>query len=437
MGRELFGTDGIRGVAGEYPLDQSGAEQVGRAVGVHFAKPDEVVLLGWDPRESSAMIVDALTKGLVAVGVHVEQLGILPTPGLAFLTREDKAAKAGIMVTASHNPYTDNGIKVFSSEGSKLPDDTEEKLNTLINGTIEDRGKGRSTDSRGKVKAYEDFLVRSFGDISLYGTRLAIDSANGATSGIASHVFRRLSATVVGLFDQPDGRNINDRCGATDTARLRQLVIQLKVTAGIAFDGDGDRLMLIDEKGRLLTGDHILYILALSNNYPKVVGTVMSNMGLENALHEHNIKLERTAVGDRYVLEKLLADELPLGAEQSGHVILPELLSTGDGLLAAVQVFRQLKLSGKSLADWYDELELLPQAMINLDLADKTVLERHDIVNFIDAQTTELGDQGRLVIRASGTQPQVRIMVEASDAHQRAQKIAEQLDKLIKTPAHA
>lgn len=432
MDRALFGTDGIRGTAGTYPLDKTGAEQIGKAIGAYFAKPGEVILIGSDPRESSDMLVTAVSAGLVAQGIVVENVGVIPTPGLAYLTREREGAKAGVMITASHNPYTDNGIKIFSGSGGKLDDNVETELNKLIMSKIEDRQAGQIVDCTSCLKDYEDFLVHSVGDMTFYGMRIATDSANGATSGVIRRVLKRLSTEPATLFDQPDGKNINDHCGATNTSRLQQLVIQLKMQAGIAFDGDGDRVIMIDEKGRQLTGDHILYILAVSNKFERIVGTVMSNQGLETALQNHGISLERTAVGDRYVLEVLLKDDLKLGGEQSGHIILTDLLSTGDGMLAALQVLKHVQASGKSLAQWHDEIELLPQSLVNITVANKKLLESKEVLDFVEAQTKELGDNGRILIRPSGTEPKARVMVEASDAIERAQKAAEQLEALLK-----
>jgi phosphoglucosamine mutase len=431
MGRQLFGTDGIRGLAGQYPLDQAGAEQVGRAVGVQFAEPGQQVVIGCDPRESSADLVEALVTGLTAVGVDVTLAGVLPTPGLAYVTREGSEFMAGIMVTASHNLYQYNGIKVFDAHGDKLPDNAEAALNKLIKEGVNERGQGDSTSDDQLIKNYEDFLVRSAGDLQLDHLAVAIDTANGAASGLAERIFSRLGAQVTPLSDKPNGRNINAGCGTTDTAALRQIILQDKLDIGIAVDGDADRLSLLDAQGRPVIGDHLMYLLAVAGGLNGVVATVMSNLGLEQALAKHSIKLERAQVGDRYVLEALERTGFHLGGEQSGHLILPELLKTGDGLLAAVQIVRVLVTGSKSLAEWRDEVTLLPQALVNIPLVDMSRLDEADVQTFIRDQSERLDGTGRLLIRPSGTEPLVRVMVEAPEAQKLAESIAAELEGLI------
>jgi phosphoglucosamine mutase len=429
MSSQLFGTDGIRGPAGVYPLDQAGMVQIGKAIGSYFAQPGEVILVGWDPRESSESLVDSLVGGLAAMGATVHKLGVIPTPGLAYLTKRLKAT-AGIIVTASHNPYTDNGVKIFTPDSRKLSDDAQAGLNELVTQEIAKLGSGKVTNDSAAISTYEDFLIASAQSVSLKGMRIGTDSANGATSGIAARVFEKLEAQVVPLFDRPDGRNINVACGATDTKALQAAVQEQSLNAGAAFDGDGDRVMLIDEKGRELTGDHILYILAVAGRQKGVVATIMSNRGLETALKKHGIDFYRTAVGDRSVLQGLDKTGFTLGGEQSGHIIISEYTSTGDGLLAAIRVLALAITSGKSLSAWYDELVLVPQALVNIPFTDKSLLERPDIQAFIKTQTAKLDGESRLSIRPSGTEPKVRIMVEAQDADKKAQAIAEQLAKL-------
>jgi phosphoglucosamine mutase len=431
MSSQLFGTDGIRGPAGVYPLDDAGLRQIGKAVGAYFTEPGDTVLVGWDPRESSETLVASVVKGLVSMSVHVRKVGVIPTPGLAYLTKQLEA-KVGVMITASHNPYTDNGVKVFTPDGRKLPDDAQAGLNDQIGKDMPERGPGKAEEDLHAAGAYEDFLVRCAGGASFDGLRVALDSANGATSGIAARVFGKLGADTTALFDNPDGRNINVECGATDTKALQTAVRKQGLDAGIAFDGDGDRVMLVDEKGRELTGDHVLYILAVASKQKGVVATIMSNRGLETALEQHAIGFRRTAVGDRSVLQGLDEAGFELGGEQSGHIIISEYAATGDGLLAAVRVLALVIASGKTLAEWYDELVLVPQALVNVPLTDKSVLERSDIQAFIDEQAAELGDSGRLLIRPSGTEPKARVMVEAPDAQQRAQMIADKLINLTK-----
>jgi phosphoglucosamine mutase len=430
MSRELFGTDGIRGVAGEYPLTAEGALQVGKAVGAYFAKPGDTILVGRDPRESSDALAAGVVAGLNAMGVNTQLLDVLPTPGLAYLTRTSDA-KAGVMITASHNPYTDNGIKVFSSEGGKLPDDTEAKLNALIDSEIPASGHGQPVKLV-HVRAYEAFLATSTGGVLFGGANIILDTANGATSGYAARAFAALGAKVTALSDQPDGRNINENCGATHTEPLQEAVKAHPGTIGAAFDGDGDRVMMVDEQGRVLTGDHLLYILAVTGGQKEVIATLMSNMGLEIALQKHGIKLRRVAVGDRYVLEALDQTGLALGGEQSGHIILHGIAPTGDGMLAAIQVLRAVRESGRTLAEWRDEITELPQKLVNFPITDKSALKRADIQAYIEAESAKLGATGRLNVRPSGTEPIARVMVEAPDATERAQTIANHLQQLIK-----
>lgn len=432
MSRQLFGTDGIRGPAGAYPFDAEGMLQIGKAVGTYFLKPGGKVLIGWDPRESSPVLAEAAVKGLSAAGAEIHRLGVIPTPGLAYLTSRLKAG-AGVIITASHNPYTDNGVKVFTPDGRKLSDDDQAGLNDLIGGRIEDRAGGTAADDTAAVKAYEEFLAASAGSVSFSGLRIAVDTANGATSGIAGRVFSALGAEVTALYDKPDGRNINEACGATDPSALQAAVRKQGLDAGVAFDGDGDRVIMVDAEGRQLSGDHLLYILAIAGGHRGVAATVMSNQGLETALKEHGIGLKRTPVGDRSVLAAMDDTGYRLGGEQSGHIIISDYSPTGDGMLAAILTLAAAIASGRTLASWRDELKLLPQALMSVPLPDKTLLERSDIRSFIEAENAGLGGNGRLNVRASGTEPKVRVMVEAPDAEERARRIAHELTKLVRT----
>jgi phosphoglucosamine mutase len=435
MSRALFGTDGLRGLAGQYPLDQAGAVRIGQAIGMHFAQSGERVVMAHDPRESSTGLVEALVQGLTAVGVNVTLVGVMPTPGLAYLTREGSEFVAGVMVTASHNPVEYNGVKVFDRHGDKLTDETESALNQLIETELAPRGSGTLQRDAALITDYEDFLVHSAEGVDFSQLRLAVDSANGAASGLAGRVFKRLGATITPLFETPDGQNINADCGATHPEALSHEVVSHKLDLGIALDGDADRLIMIDGQGRTVNGDYLLYLLALSRQLKGVVATVMSNFGLEQTLRQQHIDLERVDVGDRYVLEGLQRTGFRLGGEQSGHIIFPELLATGDGLLAAVQTVRALSDSGKSLAAWRDELQLLPQALVNIKLTDKTLLDRAAVQIFIKAQTDQLADQGRILIRPSGTEPLARVMVEAPEAQAMAERIAEELEVLLNKEA--
>lgn len=431
MSRELFGTDGVRGIAGRYPLDTAGAHQIGKAIAIQFAQVGDTVVIGADTRESSTDLVQAVASGLRSMGVNVVFAGVIATPGLAYVTQQHEQFVAGVMITASHNPYQYNGIKVFASDGGKLSDETEAKLNDLIRSEIADRGTGTFEEKFDLRTEYQDFLVASVQGQNFANMQLAVDMANGATSGYAAAVFEKVGARVTPLFDAPNGKNINQACGATHVQALQKKVVENKLDAGIAFDGDADRLMLVDAQGRVLTGDHSMYILAVAYNIPVVVATVMSNLGLENSLATKGITLERTAVGDRYVLERLEHIGAQLGGEQSGHIIMPTIHKTGDGLLAALQILRAVQTSGKSLQEWRDELVLLPQALVNIELGDKTLLESPDIKTYISTQLSVLGNQGRLLIRPSGTEPLVRVMVEAADAQVRAEKISSELRALL------
>ncbi len=428
MSRQLFGTDGIRGPVGTYPLTDEGMLQIGKAVGSYFTGPG-TVLVGWDPRESSEELVRLLVQGLAGVGTDVCKVGVVPTPGLAYLARA-RQAKAGVMITASHNPYTDNGVKVFTPDGRKLSDKDQAGINDLIDKDIPDSSDGTVTDDGSAIRVYEDLLINSADDVSFKGISIALDSANGATSGIAEHVFKALGADVTPMNDGPDGQNINVKCGATDPASLQDLVANKGLDAGAAFDGDGDRVIMVDARGRQLTGDHILYILAVTGGHRGVAATIMSNQGLETGLERRGIRLERTPVGDRSVLSALDSTGFTLGGEQSGHIIMPRLSPTGDGLLAAISVLAACEKTGKTLDQWYDELELLPQALVSIPFPDKHLLESKNVQDFLADESAKLAGKGRLNVRASGTEPKVRVMVEAPDADKRAQGIADDLIKL-------
>lgn len=435
MSRDLFGTDGVRGKAGIYPLDEQGVRHIGMAIGAHFLGDNKKILIGHDTRESSSKIVNDLINALIDMGSEVINIGVISTPGLAYLTREEGDAAAGIMVTASHNTFEYNGIKVFNSSGGKLTDEIETTLNKLINQDLEKKIPGTAANNTDLVHKYEDFLEKAIPDLTLNEFSIAIDTANGAATGIAERVLRRLGADVTPLFDKPNGRNINDNCGATHTEALAKCVTTNQLSLGIALDGDADRVILIDDKGRDVKGDYILYILAVCDGHQGVVATVMSNLGFEKALSKKNIKLVRTDVGDRYVLDGLAKTGYRLGGEQSGHIINADLLLTGDGLLAAILLLDAIKKSGKSLSAWCDEITPFPQAMVNVQLEDKNRLNDPDILQFINQESASFDGDGRLLIRPSGTEPVVRVMVEANDAENRAQEIASKLEALLQKGA--
>lgn len=446
MARRYFGTDGIRAEAGTYPLNELGAYRIGKSIGQYFSQNSDqkspYIVLGRDPRESSPMLEKAIVKGLSEAGVHVQLIGVIPTPGLMYLAGETDAI-AGVMITASHNPYTDNGVKVVSGDGKKLPDEIEEAIDQLLVAQIEaDEPAGdenivlvdETLNDPQTIEVlhqqYEDFLYASAGGMRLDGMKLAVDTANGATSGYAQRLFTKLGAEVTAMSDQPDGKNINVECGATHTEAMQNKVKELGLDAGVAFDGDGDRLMMSDGQGRQLSGDNVMYILAVATDQKAVVATAMSNMGLENALGEQGIELLRADVGDRYVLEMLGDKGYTLGGEQSGHIIMLDQAKTGDGMLAAVQVLKHVKASGKSLAEWGEEVTVLPQKIVNIRVSDKSLISRPEIQQFLADQQIKFGTSGRLNIRPSGTEPLIRVMVESANAEEQAQAIADELSKL-------
>ncbi len=432
MSRTLFGTDGVRGIAGVYPLDDSGVANIARAIGTQFAAVGESIAVGCDTRESSERLVSRICEGLQGVGVNAQFLGVIPTPGLAYVTKEHATFAAGIMVTASHNPYEFNGIKVFDRAGGKLPDEAEEELNRDIIEGVPDRGMGTYSETPELAKTYEDFLVRSGEGLNLTGVRLAFDGANGAAYALGATVFRRLGAEVVTMADTPNGRNINDRCGATDTTALQHLVQRSNSSVGIAVDGDADRIILVDERGRVCDGDHILYTLAVGQGKKSLVATVMSNLGTEQALQSHGIRMERTVVGDRYVLDRMLETGDTLGGEQSGHIILTDRTTTGDALLAAVQVLRVIAASEKTLAEWRDAVTMLPQTLVNFHIEDKSKLSSPEVTDYVQVKTAELGDSGRILVRPSGTEPLARVMVEAPGAEALAAEMAQHIQELVR-----
>lgn len=431
MSRELFGTDGVRGLANEYPLDDAGSEAIGRAVGTYFAKAGQQIVIACDTRESSERIVRQVAKGLQGVGVRVVFIGVLPTPGLAYITAQHDNFVAGVMITASHNPYEFNGVKVFGPDGGKLPDDTEEKVSHDIAHGVPDRSGGSYEARPELAQEYEDFLVASAGGASFSNMHLVVDAAHGAAFGVAARVFERLRARVTPLAVSPNGRNINVASGATDPSAAQQLVVSGQADLGIVLDGDADRLILIDHLGRVFDGDHILYLLAVGLEKTTVVATVMSNLGAEQALAAHSIAMVRTAVGDRYVLEYMVEHGDTLGGEQSGHIIMTDLSTTGDGLLAAVQVLCVLKNSGKSLAAWNEEVETVPQALVNFRIEDKMRLNIPEVQDYIRVKSAELGNTGRILVRPSGTEPLARVMVEAPNANDLAQEMATHIAELV------
>ena len=417
----LFGTDGVRGVANK-DLTPELALRLGRAAGHVLGGPGHSVLIGRDTRRSGRMLEGALAAGLCSVGMEVRLVGHVPTPGLAFLAKTNGYV-AGVVISASHNPAPDNGIKFFDHRGLKLPDRVEDEIEKGM-GDQEalprptEGGIGLVGDARGLVKAYEDFLVSKAP--RLEGLRIVLDCANGSTYRVAPPVFAHAGAEVVTLFDTPDGLNINDHCGSTYPAALRRAVVERKADAGFAFDGDGDRVVIADEKGGLHDGD---FVLALAARHfarhgrlsPKlVVGTVMTNGGMEATLARDGIRLERTQVGDRYVWEAMERLDAQFGGESSGHVIFREYATTGDGILTALEVLHLMAAEGRPLSALGAEIEFWPQVTENVRAARRR--EWEEVRGFKDAYDrarANLGSTGRLVVRPSGTEPVLRITVEA------------------------
>lgn len=431
MQKSYFGTDGIRGKAGVYPLDQAGAEAVGAAVGAFFVGSGDHIIVGGDTRESSSMLIEAVAKGIRSAGIDAVNLGVIPTPGLAYVAR-NTTATAAIMISASHNPYYDNGIKIFSGEGDKLSDEQEAQITQIFTqkSDVTNSDAGELSSSADLADLYTDFLASEF-KADKANISVVIDCANGATSLLAEKVFKPLCKELQIIHNNPDGRNINDHCGATDLASLQKIIVDESHDLGIAFDGDGDRLMLVDANGQIKNGDHILYILGTQKAYSTVVATTMSNLGLEQSLAKENIQLIRVNVGDRYVLEEMAKGGFKLGGEQSGHIIVKPAQTTGDGMLAAIKIMEIMATTGQPLDKLSEDLQIFPQAIVNIELNDRTIIDRPEFIDFVAAKSDEIGPSGRIVIRASGTEPLLRIMIEADSVDELAAQIAKQAAELI------
>lgn len=423
MGK-YFGTDGIRGVANE-GLTPELAFKIGRAAGYVLTKDREgsKVLIGKDTRLSGYMLEGALVSGLLSIGVEVMRLGVISTPGVAYLTKANKA-DAGIMISASHNPMEDNGIKIFGPDGFKLTDEQEEEIeqlldqeDTLPRPTGEDIGVTNNYFEGGQK--YLSYLKETV-DRDFDGIHVVVDCAHGATSSLATHLFADLEADIQSIGSSPNGRNINKDVGSTHPGALQEFVKEKGADVGLAFDGDGDRLIAVDENGELVDGDKILFICAKYMNEKgfltknTVVSTVMSNLGFYKALEEHDIQSVQAAVGDRYVMEAMREGGFNLGGEQSGHIIFLEFSTSGDGMLSALQLVNVMKATGKKLSELASEITILPQVLKNVRVEDqKKAMEAEDIQSVITAVEAELGENGRVLVRPSGTEPLVRVMVEA------------------------
>ena len=437
MKRKYFGTDGVRGRVGQYPITPDFVLKLGMAAGkVLSRRKGGKVIIGKDTRLSGYMLEAALESGFSAAGVSTVLLGPMPTPAISYLTKAFRA-DLGVVISASHNPYYDNGIKFFSREGTKLPDEVELEIEKMLESDIDlaDSAEfGRAYRQEDAPGRYIEFCKSSFANhMSLSGLKIVIDCANGATYHVAPMVFRELGAKVITIGDRPDGININDGVGSTHPEALIEKVLAAKADLGIAFDGDGDRVMMVDSHGHLLDGDALLYIIAKDRfEHNKlnggVVGTLMSNLGLELALKREGIEFTRSAVGDRYVMETLLAKKWNLGGENSGHIICLNYVSTGDGIVSALQVLKAAIRQGKSLEDLVRSLDMFPQELVNLRLsAGFDALSDEKVLSEVKAVENELGSRGRVLLRKSGTEPVVRVMVEGEDreyVHRLAQRIS-------------
>ena len=427
MSKKYFGTDGIRGKVGEHPITADFMLKLGWAAGqvlTRHAQGKKRVLIGKDTRVSGYMFESALEAGLIAAGVDVDMLGPMPTPAIAYLTRAFRAS-AGIVISASHNPVGDNGIKFFAADGYKLPDDVELEIEALMdqplvtNGSFSLGKARRISDATGRyIEFCKGTLPSGF---SLSGLRVALDCAHGATYNAAPKVFKELGATTITMGNEPNGFNINDQCGSTHMAGLQELVLSEKADFGVALDGDGDRVLLVDENGEIVDGDELIYIIAQHRHASAegcngVAGTQMSNLGLELALKEMGIPFTRTKVGDRYVVEALNAKGWSLGGEASGHVLCGDLNTTGDGIVAALQVILAVSESGKTLSELKAGMSKFPQTMINVRLAKKVDISDNQVINEAVADVeAKLDGRGRVLLRPSGTEPLIRVMVEGED----------------------
>ncbi len=422
MTKKYFGTDGIRGKVGEHPITADFFLKLGWAAGRVFANEGHgFVLVGKDTRISGYMFESALEAGLTAAGVDTRLLGPMPTPGIAYLTRTLRA-QAGIVISASHNPYYDNGVKFFSVQGTKLPDDIEQKIERHIDSpmtTVESSKLGKAKRLVDAAGRYIEFCKASVPTrLDFSGMRIIVDCAHGATYHIASHVFSEVGAEVVTIGAEPDGLNINDECGATKPEKLAATVLAYRADFGIALDGDGDRLVMVDHKGEIVDGDELIYIIAKARLNAgqmsgPVVGTLMTNLGMEHGLKKLGVNLLRANVGDRYVMEMLAEHKGILGGENSGHIICLDRTTTGDGIIAALQIMAEMQDSGKNLHELKSGMQKYPQVLVNVKTNKKINPDQDEgIQKAVKAVEKKLGDNGRVLLRASGTEPLIRVMVE-------------------------
>ena len=440
--RKYFGTDGVRGKVGTYPITPDFALKLGWAAGkVLASQGSKMVLIGKDTRISGYMLESALEAGLAAAGLSAAFTGPMPTPAIAYLTRTFRA-EAGIVISASHNPYYDNGIKFFSAKGTKLPDEIEEAIEAMLEQPIDcvesaELGKAsRINDAAGR---YIEFCKGTFpAHLGLEGYKIVVDCANGATYHIAPNVLRELGAEVIEIGTDPNGLNINEKCGATDVTALQAKVVETKADVGLAYDGDGDRIMMVDHLGNKVDGDQILFIIAreaLRSGQLKggVVGTLMSNMSLEIALKMLGVPFLRANVGDRYVLEKMVENDWTLGGENSGHIIIADKNTTGDGIVASLAVLAAMAQHKLSLNELASAVKLFPQVLINVRFAGGDNPLESDAVKSVAADVEKrLEGKGRILLRKSGTEPLIRVMVECQDATL-AQQCAEEIAEAVKS----
>jgi len=442
--RSFFGTDGIRGRVGEHPMTAETVLKLGWAAGIVLAQQgSHEVLIGKDTRVSGYLFESALEAGLASAGVDSRLLGPMPTPAVAYLTRTFRAA-AGIVISASHNPFYDNGLKFFSADGTKLPDETELAIEAMMGEPMtmvdsSELGRAQRVDDAGG--RYIEFCKSTFPNgLRLDGMKIVVDAANGAAYDIARRVFEELGATVISVAAKPNGLNINKDCGATVPEHVRSHVLLERADVGIALDGDGDRLIMVDHRGEIVDGDEILYVLARARHAAGgmqggVAGTLMTNLALEHALHGMGVPFKRANVGDRYVLETLRAEGWELGGENSGHIICLDRVTTGDAIVAALAVLAVMKGTNESLSRLRADMQLYPQVLLNVPVRDRNVLDGNlEIEAAVKRAEESLGDQGRILLRPSGTEPLVRVMVEGKVAND-VRRICEQVADVVKGAA--
>ena len=440
--RKYFGTDGVRGKVGTYPITPDFALKLGWAAGkVLASQGSKMVLIGKDTRISGYMLESALEAGLAAAGLSAAFTGPMPTPAIAYLTRTFRA-EAGIVISASHNPYYDNGIKFFSAKGTKLPDEIEEAIEAMLEqpmDCVESAELGKASRINDAAGRYIEFCKGTFpAHLGLEGYKIVVDCANGATYHIAPNVLRELGAEVIEIGTDPNGLNINEKCGATDVTALQAKVVETKADVGLAYDGDGDRIMMVDHLGNKVDGDQILFIIAreaLRSGQLKggVVGTLMSNMSLEIALKMLGVPFLRANVGDRYVLEKMVENDWTLGGENSGHIIIADKNTTGDGIIASLAVLAAMAQHKLSLNELASAVKLFPQVLINVRFAGGDNPLESDAVKSVAADVEKrLEGKGRILLRKSGTEPLIRVMVECQDAAL-AQQCAEEIAEVVKS----